>query len=355
MSETENKPKNPFFSQASGVRLGAWGAVVCLAVLVPFSGQLAQRAQADHLSRPSLFQPQAEHLYLQAPSEVTEGQRFELHLGWRQLPAASQVEPVRLSLSWSDTSYTGQPLQPVQTLELGAATQTQSLLFESPGTRQLRITGPDGQWQELQFQVKPFAASVFPQNWESQRDLSPEPSRYQIHVNLHYDPKAPNQRQYAQIVYDGEILQRLLISSGAGAKVTPMGKFKLGFKDFYPRSSLYNNTPMPFWSAININGNQGEYGFHSLEDGGYIYLLGRPASHGCIRMSRQPSLETDSKTGEKFWGDRGGARWIYDRVPPETPVTIYKAPLPSFAFEDYEMYLARLAREYAARQSEKKS
>src|SRR5690606_23408131 len=107
MSETQNKPKNTFFSQASGVRLSAWGMVATLAVLVPFSGQLAQRAQASsHLSSPKPFQPAAEHLYLHVPSEVTEGQRFEIHMGWRQLPEASQVQPVKLSLSWSDTSYT---------------------------------------------------------------------------------------------------------------------------------------------------------------------------------------------------------------------------------------------------------
>lgn len=329
-------------------RFLSWSLVAATACVLPFAGQLGTRTLAQDLPALQQLQPQAHHLRVELPPEVTEGTPFTVRLAWKDIPAATQVQPVALQLKYRALDYQGKPVALPKAVTLGSTHQQQQLLFQQPGTQQLEVVDESGQiWYQQQIQVKPFPASVFPRHQQRYPQLSERPEDYRIWVNLHYDPqKQPQQRQYAQITYRGQILERLLVSSGAPGHDTPLGQFKVGFKDYYPRSARYNDTPMPFWSAINMNGNEGEYGFHSLEDGGYLYLLGRPASHGCIRMSRLPSLETHAETGQKYWGDRGGARWVYDRIPEETPVVLFKQPLPDFAFEDYSQYLHKEAQRY---------
>ncbi|MGV3526451.1 MAG: L,D-transpeptidase [Candidatus Sericytochromatia bacterium] len=322
-------------------RLGWWGSAGACGVLAVWGWQWQSRASTE-LPKHT---PLAAQLRVQLPEDLTEGQAATFTLGWQDLPPGVQVQAVPLTLRWQDRSYAGEGMARQQAVSLGAAHQQVRLVFQSAGSHRVEVLGPDGRnWASLAREIKPFVATVFPKQWEAHRDLVRDPARFHLWVNLHFDPKAPQrQRQYVQVTYDGEIIDRWLVSSGAAGHSTPTGRFKLGFQEEYPRSARYNNTPMPFWSAINVNGNQGEYGFHALEDGGYHYLLGQPASHGCIRLSRQPSLETDPQTGKSWWGDRGGARWIYDRVPPETPVTLFRQSLPAFHFEDYSAYLSRQA------------
>jgi hypothetical protein len=272
------------------------------------------------------------------PATAVEGQPVTLRL---RLSAAKPDTAVRVS--YQGLSYAGTPLQREYPLQWQGKTLVQPLIFEHPGEHQVHITNASGQsLKTLKIKVSPFPARVFPADWEAHQNLSKNPSDYQLLANLYFDPeKSPQQRQYLQIIYQGQLLERLLISGGAPGHDTPLGQFALGFKDYYPRSRLYNNTPMPFFSEISIKGHPGEFGFHALEDGGYLYLLGKPASHGCVRLSRRPSVETDPATGRTFWGDRGGARWIYDRVPSQVAVTIFKAALPAFVFEDYAHWEAR--------------
>lgn len=338
-------------------RIGAWACVAVVAAVVPFSEQLGQKALAENLPQVHSIQAIPDYLHLDVPETIQEGQSLDLKLGWRNLPAASKLEPSALTISWQDVSYAGQDLNTSHTIDMGTSLRSIPLHFESSGTHTLQVLGPDGKiWQKREIQVTPFPASVFPKDLSFQGQRAKDPERYHIFVNLFYDFKDPQkQRQYAQITYDDQIVDRFLVSSGAPGHDTPLGKFKVGNKEFYPRSSLYNDTPMPFWSAINVNGNQGEYGFHSLEGGAYLYLLGRPASHGCVRLSRKPSIETDPETGVTSWGDRGGARFIFDRVPSEAQITIFKRELPGFKFEDYGMYLNRQAREYREKQAQKRS
>lgn len=341
-AQTNHKPFN---KTRLAVLLGSGMLAAGIVATVGFSSASSEPAP------PKLLVPGQTELHVTAPATAAEGQPFDVRLGWRNLPAAAHVSPQALSLRWQDTSYTGEAIKPVRTLNLGQNHARESLIFESPGAHRVEVLGPDGAvWKTLQVNVEPFKASVYPARWEQFRVLPQDPGRYHIYVNLHYDAKNPksSQRQYLQITQDGQILERLLVSSGALSHMTPLGKFKLGFKDYYPRSAKYNNTPMPFWSAIEVPGHPGEFGFHSLEDGGYHYLLGRPASHGCIRMSRLPSVEKDPKTGQPIWGDRGGARWIYDRIPKGTAITLFKRPLPAFVFEDYERWQVRTAREAQA-------
>ncbi|MBT9547929.1 MAG: L,D-transpeptidase [Candidatus Sericytochromatia bacterium] len=337
-----------------GLMIAALALPLIGAVLFVFKPGAGPQALADppHAAPVVL---NATDLRAALPPQTQEGQPTELRL---HLQLSHQVGPIKLKLSYADTSYTGEAKNVSQNLEWGGEALTVPLIFESPGKKTIEIKNSENALlKTLPIEVQPFPATVFPKAWEQYKDMETNnPQRFKIWANLFYDEKkAPKQRQYVQITYDDRIVDRFLVSSGAPGHATPTGKYKLGFKDYYPRSARYNNTPMPFWSAINVNGVQGEYGFHSLEDGGYLYLLGRPASHGCIRLSRLPSVETDPKTGVKSWGDRGGARWIYDRVPPETPVTIFKTMLTSFEFQDYEGYLIAQAKAAQAALAEKKN
>ncbi len=336
-------------------RIAAWSLVALTASLIPFSGQLGTKTLAQDLPTLKNLRPTAAHLHMNAPEKVTEGQPFSLQLAFRNIPAATRLEPAKLTLRYSDTSYNGKPIAVKKPLQLGISPYSETLLFQSPGEHKIDILDDSGTvWKTQTVNTEPFAASIFPEHHKDYPELSKNPEDFHVWVNLHYDPKQPKkQRQHLQITYKDRLLERLLISSGAPGHATPQGTYKVGFKDYYPRSAKYNNTPMPFWSAINMNGNEGEYGFHSLEGGGYLYLLGRPASHGCIRLSRMASVETNPETGEKFWGDRGGARWIYDRIPRDTPIHIFTHSLPAFAYEDYQMYLTAQAEAYRKKQQQK--
>lgn len=347
MSESEIKIAYQA-KKASLFRWGAWGSVALSALLIPIASTLGAQTVTPKLSQIQVVSPGSQHLHLNLPTTTQEGKAFQVLLGWRNLPAGAQVEATELSLEWQDKDYSGKPIQAHKKIALSVLHQQVNIVFQSAGKHTLQIKGPDGGlWHSQSFETKPFPATVFPRFWEQHQDLiadKGDPKRFHIWVNLHFDPKQPQQRQYLQITYDDQILERLLVSSGAAGHDTPLGQYQVGFKDFYPRSAKYDDTPMPFWSAINMNGNQGEYGFHALEEGSYLYLLGRPASHGCVRLSRKPSLETDTATGKQFWGDRGGARWIYERVPEKSAVTLFKQALPQFAYEDYQGYLVEQAR-----------
>lgn len=293
-------------------------------------------------------------LKIDADGEALEGRAETL-----QLALTDAVSPTTLTLETEEISYLGKPVAHRFEIDTQDLPKALPLVFQSPGQKKVFIKDAKGNTlKTVDYKVEPFAASVFPKAWEEHPkvDLAEgQDNPYKIFVNLYYNPKeSPEQRQYLQVTYKGEIVDRFLVSSGAVGHDTPQGQFNVGFKDFYPRSAKYGNTPMPFWSSIKIDGKEGEYGFHSLEDGGYLYLLGKPASHGCVRLSRKASVETDPETGKKFWGDRGGARWIYDRIPEDTPVTIMSHKRPAFEYQDYHKYLVAEAKAYAEKQAQKK-
>lgn len=312
-----------------------------LSGLLCISGAVALYARSSTPSPSAPISPAAlwpEHVRIAVKDPAVEGQPLALALTLQGLESNT---PIPLTLRWKDTSYGGQTLARSLPLQWQGKALTPDVIFESPGTHTLEVLNSQSEvLKSLPIEVTPFPATVFPKKWEDHRNLPQDPSDWKLWANLYAEPKAAQgQRQYLQITHRGRIIDRFLVSSGAIGHNTPFGTFKLGFKEYYPRSRRYGNTPMPFWSAINVNGNEGEYGFHALEDGGYLHLLGTPASHGCIRLSRQASVETDPATGKKFWGDRGGARWIYDRVPEKAAVTIFQHKLPAFAFEDYNAWL----------------
>lgn len=67
------------------------------------------------------------------------------------------------------------------------------------------------------------------------------------------------------------------ISSARGGSYTPRGNFGVQSLKRHHRSSIYNNAPMPH--SIFFSGN---YAIHGTP---FEKRLGRPGSHGCVRLS----------------------------------------------------------------------
>ncbi len=84
---------------------------------------------------------------------------------------------------------------------------------------------------------------------------------------------------------DGQAVKQYLISSGKRGMDTPRGEFSVQNKAVRPWSKAYG-LYMPFWMAFTPDG---KFGIHELPEwpGGYkegASHLGRPVSHGCIRL-----------------------------------------------------------------------
>lgn len=84
---------------------------------------------------------------------------------------------------------------------------------------------------------------------------------------------------------DGKAKDSYLISSGKRGMDTPKGEFSIHNKAPRPWSKTYG-LYMPYWMAFTADG---KFGIHELPEwpGGYkegADHLGRPVSHGCIRL-----------------------------------------------------------------------
>jgi lipoprotein-anchoring transpeptidase ErfK/SrfK len=66
------------------------------------------------------------------------------------------------------------------------------------------------------------------------------------------------------------------VSTGRAGYATPKGTFRPSYLSRNHRSSLYDDAPMP-WSVF-FNGHVAIHGTTEIRD------LGRPASHGCVRL-----------------------------------------------------------------------
>lgn len=80
-------------------------------------------------------------------------------------------------------------------------------------------------------------------------------------------------------VYSGdELIHNWPVSTARKGKKTIRGNFTPQWLSKNHRSSLYNNAPMPY--AIFFSGN---YAIHGTDQ---TSKLGRPASAGCVRLSK---------------------------------------------------------------------
>jgi hypothetical protein len=78
-------------------------------------------------------------------------------------------------------------------------------------------------------------------------------------------------------VYVSERLSHVFeVSTGRRGYGTPMGRWNAAWLSRYHRSKKYHNAPMP-WSVFFYGG----YAVHGTTE---VRRLGRPASHGCVRL-----------------------------------------------------------------------
>jgi lipoprotein-anchoring transpeptidase ErfK/SrfK len=83
--------------------------------------------------------------------------------------------------------------------------------------------------------------------------------------------------QVMEVAVEGAHYATWKISSARDGYWTPRGKFRPYLLRRMHYSSLYENSPMPH--SIFFKGN---FAIHATE---HVKRLGRPASHGCIRLA----------------------------------------------------------------------
>lgn len=82
--------------------------------------------------------------------------------------------------------------------------------------------------------------------------------------------------QTMTVTQNGVVKHRWKVSTARKGYVTPLGKYSAKWASKNHRSRKYDNAPMPY--AIFFHGG---YAVHATYD---LKRLGRPASHGCIRL-----------------------------------------------------------------------
>jgi lipoprotein-anchoring transpeptidase ErfK/SrfK len=90
-------------------------------------------------------------------------------------------------------------------------------------------------------------------------------------------------RQTMDVYIDGYLEYSWPVSTARGGYSTPSGVYRPTGFDPYHRSAKYHNSPMPH--SIFFNGG---YAIHGSYD---VRNLGRPASHGCIRLHPDDAAE----------------------------------------------------------------
>lgn len=90
-------------------------------------------------------------------------------------------------------------------------------------------------------------------------------------------------RQMMYVYVDGYLEHEWPVSTARDGYSTPSGTYYPTGFDRYHRSRRYHNSPMPY--SIFFNGG---YAIHGSYD---VYDLGRPASHGCIRLHPYDAAE----------------------------------------------------------------
>ncbi len=89
--------------------------------------------------------------------------------------------------------------------------------------------------------------------------------------------------QTMTVSQNGIVKYRWKVSTARKGYVTPQGSWSAKWLSKNHRSRKYDNAPMPF--AVFFNGG---YAVHATFD---LKRLGRPASHGCVRLHPQNAAQ----------------------------------------------------------------
>lgn len=82
---------------------------------------------------------------------------------------------------------------------------------------------------------------------------------------------------------NGKIDKVWKVSTGKSGHATTRGTFGVTFLSRNHKSSIYDNAPMP--CSVFYNGNEALHGTDA------VWNLGRPASHGCVRLETRNACE----------------------------------------------------------------
>ncbi len=82
--------------------------------------------------------------------------------------------------------------------------------------------------------------------------------------------------QTMNVYVEDQLTYTFRVSTARGGYITPVGRYKAEWLSRYHRSRKYDNAPMPW--AVFFHGG---YAVHGTTE---IRRLGRPASHGCVRL-----------------------------------------------------------------------
>lgn len=90
-------------------------------------------------------------------------------------------------------------------------------------------------------------------------------------------------QQQMTVSENGIVRYRWKVSTARKGYVTPQGSWSAKWLSKNHRSRKYDNAPMPY--AVFFNGG---YAVHATYD---LKRLGRPASHGCVRLHPENAAE----------------------------------------------------------------
>ncbi|NLP06393.1 L,D-transpeptidase [Candidatus Fermentibacteria bacterium] len=90
-------------------------------------------------------------------------------------------------------------------------------------------------------------------------------------------------RQVVLFTENGREANLAIVSTGMQGHATPTGEFSVRYRLRAPMSSIYM-VRMPYWICID---SSGALGFHQAPGNRALSMLGRPVSHGCIRLGRE--------------------------------------------------------------------
>ncbi len=110
---------------------------------------------------------------------------------------------------------------------------------------------------------------------KASKSVSRKTKKRRVHERLVAKINLSTQRM--TVLVDGKVRHHWKISSGARGFHTPTGSYKPYYMTSMHYSKKYNNAPMPH--SIFFRGG---YAVHAT---GAVRRLGRPASHGCVRLS----------------------------------------------------------------------
>ena len=105
---------------------------------------------------------------------------------------------------------------------------------------------------------------------DAKRDTGPAIPPGQLHIMISI------KSQRVAVYSDGVLAAKSNVSTGVPEHPTPTGVFSVIQKNRHHRSNIYSGAPMPFMQRITWSGI-------AMHQGA---LPGRPASHGCIRLTQ---------------------------------------------------------------------